>query len=74
MRLAQLHVALALLLGVVERVAVERAPHELPRHVLEAELERRVLVDGVVAGVEGQLADRLALLLGDLGGPMTRGA
>ena len=67
-RLAQLDVALALLLGVVERVAVERAPDELPRHVLEAELEVRVLVDGVVTGVEGELADRVALLLGDLGG------
>jgi hypothetical protein len=47
---------------------VEKRPDELARDVLEAELEMRVLVDGVVPRVEGQRADRVALLFSDLGG------
>ena len=47
---------------------MQERPHELPRDVLEAELEVRVLVDRVVAGVEGQRADGVALAVGDLGG------
>ena len=45
---------------------MERRPHQLPRDVLEAELEVRVLIDRVVAGVEGERADRVALAVGDL--------
>ena len=60
-RLVQLDVALTLLLGVVERVAVQERPDELPRDVLETELEVRVLVDGVVTALVGQPADVLAL-------------
>ena len=45
---------------------MQERPDELPRDVLEAELEVRVLVDRVVAGVEGQRADRVALPVGDL--------
>ena len=67
-RLLQLDVALAGLLRVVERVRVEERPHEMARDVLESELEVRVLIDGVVAGVEGERADGVALLLGDLVG------
>ena len=40
----------------------------MTRDVLEAELEMRVLVDGVMAGVERERADGVALLLGDLRG------
>ena len=40
---------------------VQERPDELPAHVLQAELEVRVLVDGVVAALEGQRADGLAL-------------
>ena len=47
---------------------MQERPDELPRDVLEPELEVRVLVDRVVPGVEGQRADRVALLVGDLGG------
>ncbi|MNC88827.1 hypothetical protein D3C83_46900 [compost metagenome] len=65
-RLAQPDVALARLLGVVERIRVEEGPDELPRDVLEAELEVRVLVDRVVAGVERQRADQVALAVGHL--------
>ena len=67
-RFLQLHVALAALLRVVERVGVQHAPHELPRDVLEPELEVGVLEDRVVAALEGQRADRVALLVGDLVG------
>ena len=42
-------------------MGVEEGPDELPAHVLEAELEVGVLVDRVVAGLEGQGPDRLAL-------------
>ena len=44
---------------------MQEAPDELARDVLQAELEMRVLIDGVVAGVEGQRSDRVALLVGD---------
>ena len=40
---------------------MQERPDELPRDVLEAELEVRVLVDRVVAGVERQRADQIAL-------------
>ena len=56
-RLLQLDVALTRLLGVVERIRVQERPDELPRDVLETELEVRVLIDGVVTGVERQRAD-----------------
>ncbi len=46
-------VALTLLLGVVERMCVEKRPDELATDVFEAEFERGVLEDGVVAAVEG---------------------
>src|SRR6266481_7046961 len=60
------NVALALLLGVVEGVCVEKRPDELATDVFEAEFERGVLEDGVVAAVEGGGADVEALLVGDL--------
>ena len=59
--LVEPHEALRGLLGVVEGVRVQERPHELPAHVLEAELEVRVLPDGVVAALEGERPDRLAL-------------
>ena len=52
---------------------MQERPDELPRDVLEPELEVRVLVDRVVPGLEGQRADRIALRLGDLVAAMTRG-
>jgi len=67
-RLLQLDVALARLLRVVKGVRVQERPHELARDVLEAELEVRVLVDRVMAGVERQRANRVALLVRDFDG------
>ena len=64
-RLFELYVTLAGLLGVVERIRVQERPDELPRDVLEAELEVRVLVDRVVPGVEREQANRIALGFGD---------
>ena len=45
----------------------------MARDVLEAELEVRVLVDGVVAGVEGQRADVSRCFSVTSWVPMTRG-
>ena len=41
---------------------MQERPDELPRDVLEPELEVRVLIDRVMTGVERQRADRVALL------------
>src|SRR5579859_997936 len=46
-------VALALLLGIIERVRVEKRPDELTADIFEAEFEMGVLVDGVVAAIKG---------------------
>ncbi len=62
------HVALALLLGIVERVRVKEGPDELAADVFKAEFEMSVLVDGVVAAVEGCGADVEALLVRDFFG------
>ena len=45
---------------------MQERPHELPAHVLQTELEVRVLVDRVMAGGEGQRPDGVALPGGDL--------
>ena len=45
---------------------MQDAPDELARDVLESELEVRVLVDGVMAGLERERADRVALAIRDL--------
>ncbi len=66
MRFVEAHVALALLLGVVEREGVQEAPHELARDSRERELEGGVLIDGVVTALEGERADVAALAIGDL--------
>jgi hypothetical protein len=66
LRAIETHVALALLLGVVKRVRVEKRPDELPADVLEAEFEVRVLVDGVMPAEVGPRTDHHALLFGDL--------
>src|SRR5712692_7468783 len=57
LRVIQADVALALLLGVVERVRVQERPNKLPANVLEAKLKVRVLINGVVAAVERGGAD-----------------
>ena len=64
-RAIQPHVALALLLGIVERMRVQKRPDELPAHVFEAKFEMRVLVDGVMPAVKRGRADGHALLVGD---------
>ena len=64
-RLLQFDVALARLLGVVEGIPVQDAPHELARDVFEAELEVGVLIDGVMACLERERADRVALAIRD---------
>ena len=68
------HIALALLLGIVERMGVKEGPDELAANVFEAEFEMSMLVDGVVAAVKGGGADVEALLVGDfLGADESRG-
>ena len=52
---------------------MKEGPHELAAHVLEAELEVGVLVDGVVSALEGQGADGIALAGVTSSGPITRG-
>ena len=64
--LVEADVALALLLRVVEREAVQERPDELTRNPGERELEGRVLEHGVVAALEGEGADAAPLALGDL--------
>ena len=66
LRAIESHVALALLLGVVERMRVEKRPHELPADIFEAEFEVSVLVNRVMAAVERRSADIHALLFSDL--------
>ena len=68
MRAVEADVALALLLGIVERMGVEEGPDEVTADVFEAEFEMGVLVDGVMAAVEGGGADVGALLVGDFFG------
>src|SRR6267378_113218 len=65
LRAVEADVTLALLLGIVERMRVEEGPDELAADVFEAEFEMGVLVDGVMAAVEGGGADVEALLVGD---------
>ena len=65
-RLLQFYVALTGLLRVVEGIGVQERPDEVTRHVLETELEVRMLIDSVVPRVERQRADRVALFLRDL--------
>ncbi len=65
LRAVQPHVALALLLGIVKGMRVQKRPDELPAHILEPEFEVRVLVDGVMPAEIRSRADRHALLLGD---------
>ncbi len=64
--LAQLHETLRRLFGVVEGVRMQEGPHEMPRDVLETELEGRVLEDRVMTRGEGQGTDGLPLPFGDL--------
>src|SRR5271170_1689579 len=53
----QLDIALALLLGVVKRVCVEKRPDELAANVFEAKFEVGVLINGVMTAVESGRAD-----------------
>jgi len=59
------NVALALLLGIVERMSVKEGPDELPADVFEAEFESGVLKDGVMAAVERSGANVEALFVCD---------
>jgi hypothetical protein len=59
-------VALALLLAVVVGEGVQEAPDELAGDARERELEGGVLEDGVVAALEGERSDPLALTGRDL--------
>src|SRR5882762_218244 len=68
LRAVQADVALALLLGIVKGMRVEERPNKLATDVFEAKFEMSMLVDGVMAAVEGGGADVHALLLGDLFG------
>ena len=66
--MVQAHVPLALLLGVIERMRVQKRPDELPADVFEAEFKMRVLKDGVVPAEKRGRADLQALLVGDFFG------
>ena len=72
LRAIQADVALALLLGVVERMRVEEGPDELAADIFEAEFEMGVLVDGVMAAIESGGTDVEALLVGDFFGDRIR--
>ena len=65
LRAVQPHIALALLLGIVERMRVQEGPDKLPAHVFEPEFEVRVLVNGMMPAEIRSRADRHALLFGD---------
>ena len=67
-RAVHLHVALRLLLGVIERMRVQERPDELPAHVFQAEFEVCVLKNGVMPGVKRGRADGQPLFLGNVGG------
>ena len=68
LRAVQTNVALALLLGIVKGMRVEKRPDELAADVFKAEFEMGVLIDGVMATVERGGADVEALLVGDFFG------
>src|SRR5690348_5749503 len=73
LRSVQSHVALALLLGIVEGMCVQERPDKLPANILQAEFEMRVLIDRVVAAVKRRRANIDALFLCDLlGNDQTR--
>src|SRR5439155_24973923 len=57
LRAVQTNVALALLLGIVKGMRVEKRPDELAADVFKAEFEMGVLIDGVMATVERGGAD-----------------
>ena len=59
------NVALALLLGIVERMGVKERPDELPADIFETEFEMRMLIDSVVAAEKSGGADVETLLVGD---------
>jgi len=61
-------VTLALLLGIIEGMRVEKGPDELAADVFKAEFEMSVLVDGVMAAVKGGSTNVEALLVGDFFG------
>jgi len=68
LRAVEANVTLALLLGIVKGMRVEKRPNELAADVFEAKFKMSVLVDGVMAAVEGGDADVEALLIGDFFG------
>ena len=68
LRAIEADVALALLLGIVEGVGMEKGPDELAADIFEAKFKVGVLVDGVMAAIESGGADVEALLVGDFFG------
>ncbi len=73
LRAVQTNVALALLFGIIEGMRVEEGPDKLAADVFQAEFEMGVLVDGMMAAVEGGGANVDALLVRDfLGADETR--
>src|SRR5438445_6464915 len=65
MRAVEADVTLALLFRIVKRMGVKEGPDELAADIFEPEFEVGVLVDSVVAAVEGGGTDVEALLVGD---------
>ena len=66
LRAIQTNVPLALLLGVVKRMGVQKRPNELPADVFEAKFEVSVLINSVMSAKKGAGTDIHALFLGDL--------
>src|SRR5580698_5897278 len=65
LRVIQAHIALALLLRIVERMRVQEGPDKLAADVFQPKLEVRVLIYGVVAAEIGAGTDHYPLLVGD---------
>jgi hypothetical protein len=57
-----------LLLGIIERMGVQKRPDELAADIFEAEFEMRMLVDRVVAAEESACTNVQTLLVGDFFG------
>src|SRR4029077_489764 len=65
LRAIEPYVALALLLGIIERMRVQEGPHTLSADIFEAEFKVRVLINGVMPAVVRGGANCHALLVGD---------
>ena len=68
LNLIHTNITLALLFRIIEGVGVEEGPNKLAADIFEAKFKVSVLVDGVMAALEGGGADVDALLVSDFFG------